>query len=139
MQDAGIAVPVCILPAARKALAAAGSSAELPASGEGIAEGVVVCMGYRFSQGAGAGDSSDGGSSCKPPKQASLPGSKSTSDQHCQRQQEPIEGSAAEQRRDTPLMHIAARHQQAEAAARREVQRLLQKRGSGIVSLMQQP
>lgn len=43
---------------------------------------------------------------------------------------------ASPQRRDTPLPHIAARHQQAEAAARREVDQALAKRGSSLVALV---
>lgn len=42
-----------------------------------------------------------------------------------------------EERRDTPPQHIAARHKQAEAVARREVLQLLQRRGDGIVRLVQ--
>lgn len=97
--EVGIAVPCCILPACRAALAG-----ELLAAGE-----------LRASSGSAAGPATTA---------AVQPGGAVVS---------------AAERRDTPLPHIVARHKQAEAAARRQLQALLQRRGSGIVRMMQQP
>ena len=43
-----------------------------------------------------------------------------------------------ERRRDTPPQHIAARHQQVEAAARQEVRQALARRGASVARLMQE-
>lgn len=56
-----------------------------------------------------------------------------------QLQPEAAKPGPGERRRDTPPQHIAARYQQAEVAARREVQQALQRRGGSIARLLEEP